>query len=402
MKIRPLKRFKRIMTVPPDKSITHRALIFGALAKGKTVIKNPLASLDTLSTVDCITKLGAEVKLGNEWTVKGGKLFGTSLDCGNSGTTMRLLMGVAAGLPQTTTFTGDKSLKSRPMDRITKPLSLMGAKCEGYKITGGELHAIDYEIPIPSAQIKSAVILAALSAEGETVLRGRTNSRAHTEVMLKKMGAQIATQNGVIKIKKSTLQPTEFLVGGDPSSAAYATVLALLVPDGYAYIRGVECSYERMGFYRKLIEAGAEISIDETEDNVANIGVRYSKILPFTVSETEIPYLIDEIPLLALVACFARGESVIAGAGELRVKESNRLIETEKLIKSLGGEILLDGDKMRILGKGNLSGGGAYEGNDHRMVMTAAVGYAVSQKEGIVSHPECVEISFPGFFELFE
>ncbi len=390
------------MTVPPDKSVTHRALIFGALSKGKTVIKNPLISLDTVSTLNCIRAMGAEVVTGKEWSVRGGRLSGTSLDCGNSGTTMRLLMGVAATLPSTTAFTGDRSLRDRPMDRVLRPLSLMGAVCEGLKITGGSLKGIDYELPVPSAQVKSAIILAALNAEGETVLRGRTDSRDHTEKMLGLMGGDVSTDGGIIKIKKSVLSPAEFEVAGDPSSAAFAATLALILRDGYIYIRGVGNNPTRLGFFNKLREAGGEVSFIPASDFSTDIEVRYGKIKPFRVTEKEIPYVIDELPLLALVACFAEGESVIEGAGELRFKESNRIVETERLIKALGGEIKVTKDAITVTGRGELAGGGVYEGNDHRMVMTAAVGLAASKKEGVILHPEAAEISYPGFFELFE
>jgi len=389
------------MTVPPDKSITHRALIFGAMANGCTIINNPLTALDTISTANCLRSMGAEIKFGAKWMVRGGNLFGAKIDCGNSGTTMRLLMGVAAGLKSTTIFDGDSSLKKRPMDRVTKPLSLMGAKCEGLKITGGDLCGIDYELPIPSAQVKSAIILAGLRAKGETILRGRIDSRDHTENMLAKMGASILQKEGSICVQSSTLQATEFYVPGDASSAAYVAALALLIPQGYAYIRKVTSSKTRLGFFDVLKRAGADIAISKNGDE-ADIVVNNSEFMGFEVDEKEIPYLIDEIPLLSLVACFAKGTSIINDVSELTVKESNRLVETQKLISSLGGQITVNGNKIIITGSGKLDGGGVYDGYDHRMVMTAAIGYAVGKKEGIIVHHEAVNISYPEFFELFE
>jgi len=390
------------MTVPADKSVTHRALILGALAKGETIIKNPLLSLDTLSTANCLKTMGADIRTGSEWRVFGKKLKGGNLDCGNSGTTLRLLMGVAATISGTTTFTGDKSLRSRPIERIAKPLCMMGAKIEGLKVVGGELNGIDYSLPIPSAQVKSSLILSGLFANGKTVLRGRTDSRDHTESMIKKMGGDISFSNGVITVKKSELEPVEFEVLGDPSSAAFAVTLALLCLDGYVYIRGVEGSFTRLGFFNKLIEAGADIRIEKSSNEGVDIIAKSSKMSPFCISENEVPYLIDELPLLSLIACYTEGESVFRGVGELKHKESNRINEIYKLIKSLGGEIEVTEDTLTVFGKGSLEGGGAYEGSDHRMVMTATIAYALSKREGIIQNPQSVQISYPEFFELFD
>jgi len=219
--------------------------------------------------------------------------------------------------------------------------------------------------------------------------------------MLAKMGASILQKEGSICVQSSTLQATEFYVPGDASSAAYVAALALLIPQGYAYIRKVTSSKTRLGFFDVLKRAGADIAISKNGDE-ADIVVNNSEFMGFEVDEKEIPYLIDEIPLLSLVACFAKGTSIINDVSELTVKESNRLVETQKLISSLGGQITVNGNKIIITGSGKLDGGGVYDGYDHRMVMTAAIGYAVGKKEGIIVHHEAVNISYPEFFELFE
>lgn len=412
MQIKPLKSFKRLLTVPPDKSITHRSLILGCLAEGETVVNNPLLSLDTLSTVRCLTAMGGDLAYdGKAFTVKG-ELKSAEVFCGNSATTMRLLMGVAATLKGTTVFSGDKSLMRRPMERVLYPLRLMGATAEGYKICGGELHGIDYALPIPSAQVKSALILAALSAEGETVLRGRTDSRTHTETLVKLMGGDIRVDSDVVRVKKSKLKGAEITVPGDPSSAAYPALMALLIKGGFAYIKDVCASPSRLGFYRKLIEAGGKITLHDSglslcrdeslgeEGKSLTIEVENSRLKPFAVKSHEIPYMIDEIPLLAVAACFAEGESVFEGLTELKTKESDRLSGIVNFLKKGGANARLVGDDLVIEGRGKFPGGNTFDGTDHRMVMTAAVAFSASENGGRIEFPQSADISYPDFFDL--
>ena len=402
MRIKPIKEFNRALTPPPDKSITIRAVIMGWLSSGTTVIKNPLLSGDTIAAIDAVGELGAEVNFekGN-LIIKGGNFCSGTVDARNSATTMRLLAGAAAGLNIDVTINGDTSLSKRNMRSLIAALSDMGAEIDSKNgfppitIHGRTLHGIDFAPTSPSAQIKSAVLLAGLNAEGQTTLREQIKTRPHTEDMLTSFGADIINENSVITLKPSKLTGTEISVPGDMSSAAYPMVLGL--NKGFCYLKNVGTArHELIDF---LLSIGADIE-EEVFGDRANILVKKSTLKPFTISGALSAALIDELPLMAVLAANIKGESVITDAAALKNKECDRIKYTVSNLRNMGIEIVELADGFRIKG-GNLKGGNAVTQGDHRIAMSMAVGNALSECGGSIDDDKCVEISYPSFWELF-
>ena len=354
--------------------------------------------------------LGAKIEVeGDTVIIEGCPDFKSShLFVGNSGTTFRLLCGLLAGKDGNFTLDGDDSIRSRPMDRVIKPLERMGAKItskSGYapvSIEGNDLMGIHYDMPIASAQVKSAILLAGLNADGETVVNEQVVSRNHTEIMLKSMGADIETLGSTTKIRRSNLNSVSLTVPGDISSATYALVLGAV--SGRATVKGVGVNPTRDGIISVLKDVGAYIEYDNYNNDgepIADVTVKKTVLKPFVIGKEIMPRLIDEIPALAVLACFIEGESVITGAQELKVKESNRIDTTVRALRALGADVTATDDGMVICGKGYLDGGAIVDSyGDHRIAMSMAVAGALSKKGATVLSAECCAVSYPDFFRL--
>ena len=411
MFIRPLKSFDKTLETAPDKSITHRAVMFNAAAEGSAVITNALLGGDCRSTIACMERLGARIEVdGSTVKVRGTACFRDAvLEAGNSGTTTRLLTGLLAGRGVSATIDGDDSLRTRPMKRVTGPLSLMGADVtttDGkvpISVRPAALHGIDYMMSVASAQVKSAILLAGIGADGVTKVTERTLSRDHTELMLKAMGADIMRNGLTVSVKRSELHSLDVRVPGDISSAAFLLGAAAVVKDGRVTVRGVGLNPTRTGVLDVLSSMGMEITTDNPGCGAEPYGditaVRCGELRPFTITEKDVPSLIDEIPLLAIVAAYAEGDSVISGAGELRVKESDRIETTAAMIRAMGGEVETRPDGMIIKGRGGLTGGKVDSFGDHRIAMSAAIGALGSRNGCEITGADSAAISYPGFWE---
>lgn len=411
MFISPLKSFDKTLETAPDKSITHRAVMFNAAAEGSAVITNALLGGDCRSTIACMERLGARIEVdGSTVKVRGSARFRDAvLDAGNSGTTTRLLTGLLAGRGVSATIDGDDSLRTRPMKRVTGPLSLMGADVtttDGkvpISVRPAALHGIDYMMSVASAQVKSAILLAGIGADGVTKVTERTLSRDHTELMLKAMGADIMRNGLTVSVKRSELHSLDVRVPGDISSAAFLLGAAAVVKDGRVTVRGVGLNPTRTGVLDVLSSMGMEITTDNPGCGAEPYGditaVRCGELRPFTITEKDVPSLIDEIPLLAIVAAYAEGDSVISGAGELRVKESDRIETTAAMIRAMGGEVETRPDGMIIKGRGGLTGGKVDSFGDHRIAMSAAIGALGSRNGCEITGADSAAISYPGFWE---
>lgn len=410
LRIAARERFEGEFFLPGDKSITHRAIMFNGGAVGEAVITNALTGEDCLSTCRCMRALGAKIDVdGTTLRIVGTPRFrrGTELNCGNSGTTIRLLTGYVAGKGVDAKLYGDESLSSRPMGRIAQPLSLLGANV---KTTDGRapiyvfptaLRGADVELQISSAQVKSAVLLAGISADGETRVTEPVKSRDHTERMLAAMGANITTDGNTVKVRKSVLNATDVCVPSDISSAAYFMALGAL--KGKTLCKNVGINPTRTGILKAFDLLGVRYDIRNRRvsggEETADISVEKSDMRAISLTAEDIPSMIDELPLIALLCAFADGETRITGAKELRVKESDRIRTTTELINALGGDCEELPDGFVIRGKEKLLGGDVDSHLDHRIAMTAAVGMLASQNGGVISRPECCAISFPDFFE---
>lgn len=412
MFIPPLKKFDRELETAADKSITHRAVMFNAFARGRAVVTNALLGEDCLSTIDCMRRLGAKIEVdGTTVTVEGATAFNSAeLNAGNSGTTTRLLTGLLAGMNVTATIDGDDSLRSRPMRRVTEPLALMGAnvgstdgKAPLY-IRPSALHGTDHSLAVASAQVKSAILLAGLHADGVTRVTEPTKSRDHTELMLKKMGADIKASGLTVEVRRGELTATDVRVPGDVSSAAFLFGIAAVVKGGRVTVRRVGLNPTRTGVIEVLRRMGADVTVENynaDDEPYGDVTVRQTSLKPFTVTAEEVPSLIDELPLLAAIACYAFGTSVISGAAELKVKESDRIATTTELLRAYGADITPTDDGMIIKGVGGLRGGGkANAHGDHRIAMTAAVAAAGSELGGEIDGAETAAVSYPGFWGL--
>lgn len=407
--------------VPSDKSISHRAIILTSLAKGKSQIKHFLKAGDTLTTLNCYKKLGIKIEeVSQTIHVYGQGLYGLSepediLDMGNSGTTTRLTMGVLSGQSFFSVMTGDESLKRRPMGRVGKPLTLMGAKIDGrnqgdnlpISIRGGKLTGIDYLNEKSSAQIKSSILLAGLYADSPTTVIEPIISRDHTEKMLAKMGADIHTeihdnQYRVIIKPSDSLEPIQVDVPADPSSAAFFVAAATIVKDSNLILRDVLINPTREGFFKKIKQMGADIEYINMRENggeiVADINVKSANLRGITITEEDIPSMVDEIPILAIIASQAEGETVIRGASELRVKESDRIKAIVNNLKTLGIQVEELEDGMIIRGPQKIKGGYVDSYKDHRIAMGFAILGLISQEGIKIKDADCVYISYPEFF----
>ena len=393
------------LRVPGDKSISHRAVMFGAISKGITKIKGFLTGADCISTISIFKKMGIDIEMENTSVkVKGKGLYGLSapkeiLDCGNSGTTTRLVSGILSAQNFTCVLTGDKSIQKRPMNRIINPLSLMGAD-----IKSSSLHGIEYNSPVASAQVKSAILLAGLYADSPTTVTEPAKSRDHTELMLKKLGASLNIDKYSVTVNPcKELFASDIDVPSDISSAAFFMAATILVPNSELILENVGINPTRDGIIRVLKDMGANIEIINSNDEfepVADIKVSYSKLHSTTISGDIIPTLIDELPLLAAVASMAEGKTVIKDAAELKVKESNRIKVMCDELSKLGVDVVETEDGMEINGTNKLLGNITINTNDdHRIAMTFAILGLISEGEIKLDNKNCVEISYPGFFD---
>lgn len=403
--------------VPGDKSVSHRALMFGSLAEGVSKVRGILQSADTESTAGALRALGWPVPaLSPDMTVEGlglsrPPLPDTSLDLGNSGTTTRLLMGVVAGYPVSATFTGDASLSRRPMRRVAKPLTDMGARIEfqgdrdGLPLTvhGGNLHGLDWTLDTASAQVKSALLMAGVTGQVAVVIREPAATRDHTERMLRAQGTAIDVGGGIIVLDPpKRLDPLDITVPGDPSSAAFFACLAALADAGSITIRDVGLNPGRCGFIAVLRRMGARVDIVARDDTGAeplgDLAIRPVHLAATRIDGDEIPLLIDELPALACVAARAHGETVIAGAAELRVKESDRISAVVANLRAVGVDVDETPDGMRIRGTREPLAGPVQTHGDHRLAMAFGVLGAAAQAEFTIDDPNCVAVSYPGFW----
>ncbi len=405
---------------PSDKSITHRAILFSALAMGSTRIVRPLVAQDTLSSRRVVESLGVKVDAGrDEWVLSSPGpdhwlMPSQAIDCGNSGTTIRLAMGLFSLSREPRTLTGDASLSKRPMERVAHPLREMGIRVEttrGYPpVTvhhDGAIRGITYDMPMASAQVKSALILAALKGLEPSEIREPYPTRDHTERMLRQMGIEISQTQRGIRVEPVTqwqqVRPAEFQVPGDPSSAAFWAALAGLLPGSHLVLREVSVSARRTGFFRHLQQMGVHVDIADFpgEGQIGNIAVGYRQLRATTVDAAQVPDMVDEVPLVALMASQAAGETIITGAKELRVKETDRIRATVENLRTLGVDIEERPDGMIVRGPTPIRGGRVKTFGDHRMAMMLAVAAAVAQEPVILDDPDSVGISYPAFFERY-
>ncbi len=404
--------------VPPDKSISHRAAILGAMAKGKTTAQPFLRSADCMSTLSCLKDLGINWQLeGDALSIEGRGPEGfktppNALDAGNSATTMRFLAGVLAGRPFESVITGDESLRKRPMGRIIEPLRQMGAEIGGNEgtqkppltIKGGPLHGITYKIEVDSAQVKSALMLAGLQAEGETTIRGGRSSRDHTERMLLLMGADLTFKDDDIIISRSGLSAGEISIPGDLSSASFLLGAAVLLPGSRLLLKNVGLNPARAGFLSVLNSMGAlivESNYQELDNEPrGDLEVAGAWLSGIELEGWRVPAMIDEVPLLAVIGCMARGTTTVLGAGELRFKESDRISAICGELQKMGARIEERPDGFNVNGPVKLHGAGVDSHGDHRIAMALAVAALCAQGETTISGWECVDISFPGFDQV--
>ena len=403
--------------VPGDKSISHRAIMFGALAQGTTTIEGFLMGDDCLSTISCFRSLGIDIQIdGEHVTVESGgrkawKEPDAVLDTGNSGTTTRLMLGLLAGTDFHSVMAGDESIARRPMKRIVEPLRLMGADIRGranghytpLAVQGTKLQAIDYTMPVASAQVKSAVLLAGLSAQGTTTVHEPVPSRDHTEIMLKHFGADISRDGDVISLSGGQeLRAAHVQVPGDISSAAFLIGAALIAEGSEVTLENVGINPTRTGLLDVFESMGADIQASghkSTGEQAADLTVRSTHLAGTEIGGDLIPRLIDEIPLIALVATQAQGKTVIRDAEELRVKETDRIQAVVTELKKLGANIEATEDGMVIQGPTPLSGAALASYGDHRLGMMAAVAALIADGPVTIDEPGCISISYPNFFE---
>lgn len=414
MNIRKIKNAAGIVTVPGDKSISHRAVMFGAIADGVTHITGFLKGADCLSTIDCFRKMGIEIDVADDTvTVYGKGMRGLSapvdtLYTGNSGTTTRLLCGLLSAQNFTCTIKGDSSIAKRPMGRVCDPLRLMGAQIDGdycpLTIHGTQLQGIDYHMTVASAQVKTALILAAMYAKGVTRIFETEKSRDHTELMLSAMGADIETDNLTITVKPSArLTANDIAVPGDISSAAFFIVLAAIMPNSEITVKNVGINPTRTGIIDVMLNMGADLTISNERtvvgEKVADITVKSSKLHGVTIGGDIIPRLIDEIPVIAVAAAFADGETVIRDAQELRVKETNRIRAVVDEFAKCGVSVTETEDGMIIHGGADIHSADFKTYGDHRMAMSLCVLAQAAEGSFTIDDDSCISVSYPTFFE---
>ena len=417
MQIQPCSPLRGELTVPGDKSISHRAVMLGALANGTTHITGFLMGEDCLSTIDCFRKMGVQIEVGadHDVTVHGVGLHGLQkpsarLYTGNSGTTTRLISGILAGQPFATTLTGDASIEKRPMGRIIRPLREMGADITGVddkfcplSIGPGHLHGIAYTLPVASAQLKSAILLAGLYADGPTTVIEPAPSRDHTERMLRALGCRVDTDGCRITVyPPEKLTARDVAVPADISSAAFFLVAGAIVPGSCVTIQGVGVNPTRDGVLEVLRSMGADITLSNLRDDgepICDITVRASALHGTEIGGALIPRLIDELPVLAVAAACAQGETVIRDAAELKVKESNRIAAMVTELTRAGADVTETDDGMVIRGGRPLHGAAFQTYHDHRIAMSMAVCALVCQGESEIADDGVVAISYPDFFD---
>ena len=411
--------------IPGDKSLSHRAVLFSAMAEGTTRLLGVLDSQDVRSTIEAVRALGAHVEMTGEggcnlagtvrgWGVNGPRRPAGPIDCGNSGTTCRMLMGALAGWPVDVTLTGDESLSKRPMRRIVDPLIDMGASIktspEGTlpvtMLRCAALRPIEYVSPVASAQVKSAILLAGLRAVGRTSVTEPVLSRDHTERLLPIFGIRVEVDAKTMTVSvngPSILKaPGEIVVPRDPSSAAFMTAAALLVPGSRLRLPGVSLNETRTGFLSVLERMGADIDVvpfpEATAERVGEINVRHTpRLVGTTVTSEEVPSLVDEVPILALVAALAQGETRFEGVSELRVKESDRFSAIVEGLRALGVDASAEDDTLIVRGGSSLRGATLDSLNDHRLAMTWAVAGLVTSQSVVIDRFEAVQVSYPSF-----
>jgi len=423
--IKPPKQLIGEIVVPGDKSISHRAIIMASLANGSSKIRNLSSAKDCLSTMHCLRALGVQFANDNQGSailyihpVGPNELREPHdvLNAGNSATTMRLLSGVLSAQPFLSVITGDDSLRIRPMKRLIEPLRLMGGELYGRDsdlfaplvIRGAKLHGITYKLPMPSAQIKSAILLAGLFADGITVVEQTESSRDHTERLLTRMGAKVESSCNCISVTPlvSPLSPLDITIPGDISSAAYWLVAGAIHPD--AKLKMVNCGVNstRTGIIDALLDMGAKLRIENQreEDNepVADLRIESSQLHGIEIGKEMIPRIIDDIPVLAVAACVAHGKTVIRDAGELRVKESDRISTTVRELSNLGAKIEELPDGMIIHGGKHLVGSEVKSHADHRLAMSLAIASLISKGNTVIRNAQAADISYPGFWEQLD
>ena len=417
MKFKKINALRGEVTIPGDKSISHRAVMLGAISEGTTRITNFLRGADCLSTIACFRKMGIDIEESPDQILVHGKgLHGLQapadiLDAGNSGTTTRLISGILAGQSFESTLTGDASIQKRPMKRIITPLTMMGADveslsgdgCAPLRIRGSHLKGIDYHSPVASAQVKSCILLAGLYADSVTSVTEPYVSRDHSERMLSSFGAALKTDGCTVSIHpEPRLMGQEVAVPGDISSAAYFIAAALLVPGSELLIKNVGINPTRDGILRICRRMGADITIlnrrEHGREPVADLLVKHSPLKGTVIEGAVIPTLIDELPILAVMAAFAEGSTVIRDAQELKVKESNRLDILVHHLSAMGADITGTEDGMVINGGRPLHGAVLESHLDHRIAMSFAVAGIAAQGETEILQADCVDISYPGFY----
>ena len=417
MIFQPVKQMKGEVTIPGDKSISHRAVMFGSLADGTTEVTNFLQGADCLSTIDAFRKMGIEIENTQEKILIHGRgLHGLKapssiLDMGNSGTTTRLISGILAGQAFESTLTGDASIQKRPMRRIMEPLSMMGGSiisingndCAPLRITGAPLHGIHYHSRVASAQVKSAVLLAGLYADGETLVTEPSLSRNHTEIMMRCFGADLTIENKTAKVcPEPRLQGQKIVVPGDISSAAYFIAAGLLVPGAEILIKNVGINPTRDGILKVAREMGGNITLlNENYDGepTADLLVKHSRLHGIVIEGDLIPTLIDELPVINVMAACAEGTTVIRNAAELKVKESNRIDVMVRYLSAMGCDITGTDDGMIIVGGRPLHGTEVDSHLDHRIAMSFAIASLIAKGETKIKGSDAVNISYPDFYK---
>lgn len=419
--VQTAKALRGEIRVPGDKSISHRSIMFGSIACGVTKVSGFLRGEDALATLEAFRAMGVRIEDDGETvTIQGKGLHGLCeptdvLDCGNSGTSMRLLTGLLAGQSFFSVLNGDKYLRARPMKRVVGPLAQMGARILGraggdkapLAIQGSKLKGIEYDSPVSSAQVKSAIMLAGLYAEGETVVREPHLSRDHSERMLRHFGAKVESFSGGVRLSGGVeLSGRDIVVPGDISSAAFFMVAALIVPDSELIIRGVGVNPTRTGIIDILKGMGADLELlnprEESGEPVADIRVRTSRLKAMEISGELVPRAIDEFPAICVAASLAEGTTVVSGASELRVKETDRIAAMADNLRRAGVTVVETPDGMEITGAGTLNGCAADSFGDHRIAMSMLVAGLAAQGETSVSDVDCIATSFPGFRKLLD
>lgn len=421
MKFTRIKKLRGEVTVPGDKSISHRGVMFGSIAEGTTEIRGYLQGADCLSTISCFRKMGVDIENnGDTVSVHGRGLRGlacpdSDLDCGNSGTTMRLICGILAAQDFAVTLTGDASIRKRPMGRVIEPLALMGAQIQSrggnsrapLTIRGRALHGIHYTSKVASAQVKSAILLAGLYADGQTRVTEPYVSRDHSEIMLTHFGAHVCREGTTAIISPAReLYGTLVKVPGDISSAAYFLCAGLIVPNSQILIKNVGVNPTRAGILKVIEAMGGQITLlnERTDcgESAADILVCSSSLHGTVIEGALIPTLIDELPMIAAMACFAEGTTVIRDAAELRVKESDRIEVMVQNLSAMGADVEATDDGMVIRGGSPLHGAVIDSCQDHRVAMTFAVAGLCADGETKILGAECASISYPGFYKDLE